>query len=272
MYQLFKPATLSVAVLGLMSASVWAEQSDSEPSVTLEPMIVSVSGVGRTLEKGPGSVTSINADEIRHIGANNMADVVKYQPLVAAPSASKASGNAWDGTGTTGYNIRGMDGNRVGLDVDGVELPDAAAKPDSVSRTFTKLNNSYGMGRDYIDPEMFREVRIQAGSTDARTDGLAGRVSFLTKKASDYVNDNKTTAAGYKIGYDGADKSVQHAAHGAVGSDTLRALVVYSRRDGEEVQANTNIALEPNDWRSDAALLNVQYQPNDHQCGGGLLQ
>ncbi|AKG07960.1 hypothetical protein AAX06_07095 [Moraxella bovoculi] len=157
-----------------------------------------------------------------------------------------------------------MDGNRVGLDVDGVELPDAAAKPDSVSRTFTKLNNSYGMGRDYIDPEMFREVRIQAGSTDARTDGLAGRVSFLTKKASDYVNDNKTTAAGYKIGYDGADKSVQHAAHGAVGSDTLRALVVYSRRDGEEVQANTNIALEPNDWRSDAALLNVQYQPNDH--------
>lgn len=81
MYQLFKPATLSVAVLGLMSASVWAEQSDSEPSVTLEPMIVSVSGVGRTLEKGPGSVTSINADEIRHIGANNMADVVKFNRL-----------------------------------------------------------------------------------------------------------------------------------------------------------------------------------------------
>lgn len=256
-----KLTLLSLSIVVLMSPAS-AKESLQTPHTELEPMVISVSGVGRALERGAGSVTSIDAKEISQIGATDMAGVVKYQPLVFAPQTIKGSGNTWDGTGTTGYNIRGMDGNRVGLDVDGVELPSATSKPDALA------NNDYGVGRDYIDPEMFREVRIQSGSTDAQTDGLAGRVSFLSKQPSDYVSDDKKLAYGYKVGYDGQDKSVLHATHVAVGGDFWRALAVYAHRDGRETQANTHVSLEGVDWQSDAVLAKIQYQPSDtHEVG-----
>lgn len=261
-----KPTVLALAVSTFMMQT-YAQDAQEIPHVELEPIFVSISGVGRALECGAGSVTSISQDELTQIGANDLADVVKYQPLVSAPAALKGAGNAWDSTGTTGINIRGMDGNRVGLDVDGVELPDAGSKPDG---TFmgNPMNNSYGIGRDYIDPQMFREVRIQAGSTDARTDGLAGRMSFLTKRPSDYLTKDKTTAAGYKIGYDGSNDAISHAVHMAMGNETASALAVYSRRDGKETKANTYMTLEPMDWQSDALLLRGEYRPSEeHKLG-----
>ncbi|STZ56447.1 Heme-repressible hemoglobin-binding protein [Moraxella lacunata] len=265
-----KLSILSLSMMSIMMTTTMTAQANEQgdelphvtPHVVLEPVTISVSGVGRSLESGAGSITSISADEMRQIGATDMAGVVKYQPLVSAPKATKGSGNAWDSTGTTGYNIRGMDGNRVGLDVDGVELPDVSSKPDALA------NNDYGIGRDYIDPEMFREVRIQAGSTDARTDGLAGRVSFLTKQPSDYLRDGKSVAYGYKVGYDGADKSRSHAIHAAMGDEKWQSLVIYSRRDGKETQTNTHESLEPADWQSDAVLAKLRYLPNDtHEFG-----
>ena len=71
----------------------------------------------------PGSFTVITADAFERQGVANLGDVVRYEPLVNAPKAATGSGNIWDGSGYTGYNIRGIEGNRVSLELDGVPQP-----------------------------------------------------------------------------------------------------------------------------------------------------
>ncbi len=50
---------------------------------------------------------------------------MKYLPLVSAPFAANGASAFYAGSGTSSYNIRGIDGNRVGLDVDGIDIADA---------------------------------------------------------------------------------------------------------------------------------------------------
>jgi hemoglobin/transferrin/lactoferrin receptor protein len=71
-----------------------------------------------------------------------------------------------------------VEGNRVSMELDGISLPDAAPKPDGTTL------NGFGIGRDYFDPETFRDVRIGSGfaPAGAGTPGLGGSVSFVTKR------------------------------------------------------------------------------------------
>ena len=144
---------------------------------------VEASPAERSMGEIPGSFTVITADAFERQGVANLGDVVRYEPLVNAPKAATGSGNIWDGSGYTGYNIRGIEGNRVSLELDGVPQPDAAPKPDGGTL------NSFGIGRDYTDIEMYRSVEIGSGTTSSSrgTPGLAGGVSFTTKSPSDFL-------------------------------------------------------------------------------------
>ena len=108
-----------------------------------------------------GTVITLDANALTRQGATDMQNVARYAPLVSVPGAASGSGNVWDGAGNTGFNIRGVEGNRVGLDLDGIELPEAAPKPDASTL------NGFGVGRDYVDPETFRSVTIQSGTAPA---------------------------------------------------------------------------------------------------------
>ncbi|MDO4450305.1 MAG: hypothetical protein Q4B79_05025 [Moraxella sp.] len=63
-----KLTLLSLSIVVLMSPAS-AKALSQIPHIELEPMVISVSGVGRALERGAGSVTSIDAKEISQIGA-----------------------------------------------------------------------------------------------------------------------------------------------------------------------------------------------------------
>lgn len=80
----------------------------------------------------------------------------------AAPATAKSG---FDRGGYTGYNIRGMESNRVGIDVDGIAQPNATGR-GYVGRAGL---NTFGIGRDYIDPYMYGSVDIQSGATSTET-------------------------------------------------------------------------------------------------------
>ena len=167
---------------------------------------VDVVDTAEPAQRTPGASTTVSGPALEQAGS--MADVVRYQPLVSAPgTASGTSRNrsSFDRSGTTGYNIRGIEGNRIGMDVDGVEMPDATTRP-YVSRVGA---NTFGVGRDFIDPEMFSAVDILSGTTTARraAGGIGGSVGFRTKSAEDYLVGGKTSYLGGKIGHDTADRS-----------------------------------------------------------------
>ncbi|MBY0237732.1 MAG: TonB-dependent receptor [Burkholderiaceae bacterium] len=203
------------------------------------------------------TVTTITAAEIERHGATDMGGIARYAPLISVPVAASGSGNIWDGAGNTGFNIRGIEGNRVSLDVDGIALPDAAPKPDATSL------NAFGIGRDYVDPETLREVRITAGTSPAGagTPGLGGSVALGTKSPDDYVGKNKSVYAEYKAGYQSVTGSRMQALTGAAANGNVKALAVLVHRDGRQADSAGSAAANPDDWSSDALLGKLQWTP-----------
>ena len=205
----------------------------------------------------PGTITTLSADDLTRRGATDMRNMARYAPLVSVPGAASGSGNVWDGAGNTGFNIRGVEGNRVSLDLDGIALPDAAPKPDGMSA------NAFGVGRDYFDPETFRSVEISSGTTPARagTPGLGGAVTFVTKAPEDYVSATHPVHADYKFGHDGAASMRMHALTGAVHSGGIEALALLVHRDGSALESAGGVAVNPDDWDSDALLAKLAWSP-----------
>lgn len=212
-----------------------------------------------------GSEHSISARELENKGANDFGSIMRYEPLISATGASGGSGNGksgFDRGGYTGYNIRGMESNRVGIDVDGIAQPNATGR-GYVGRAGL---NTFGIGRDYIDPYMYGSVDIQSGATSTETanSAIGGNVSFRPKSADDYLRPGKTSAFGYRSGYDSADRSWHNGVTVAGGDEFLRGILVYSRRDGQETENNSGtVDAYPANWHSDAFLASGIWQPND---------
>ncbi len=116
-------------------------------------------------------------------------------------------------------------------------------QPDATGRSYVSRAglNTFGIGRDYIDPYMYGSVDIQSGatSTDNANTSIGGNVSFKPKSADDYLRQGKETYFGYQSDYDSADRSWHNGITGAAGDDTLRGIFVYSRRDGQQTRNNS---------------------------------
>lgn len=214
-------------------------------------------------ERRAGTKTVVTADDLERRNVTEMGGIVRYLPLISAPAAASGSGSVWDGSGNTGYNIRGLEGNRVSLELDGIALPDAAPKPDG------NTLNAFATGRDYFDPETFREVRIDSGTTAAggANPGLGGGVAFITKSPEDYLGEGQDHYVAYKYGRATADRSNAHTLTGAakIGAN-LQGLAVYVHRDGEQMDSRGTTPVNPDDWHSNALLSKLVWTlPGDQK-------
>ena len=244
------PALIAIACA---APALALADADTAPTATTAGTVVVT---GQRLDQ-PGSVTVLDARALARQGANDMQNMARYSPLVSVPGAASGSGNVWDGAGNTGFNVRGVEGNRVSLDLDGIELPDAAPKPDA------STSNSFGVGRDYFDPETFRSVTIASGTSAAGpgAQGLGGAVSFVTKSPDDYDRAQRPMYAEYKFGLDQSSHKRMHALTGAAQHGIVRALAVLVRRDGRELDSKSNVAVNPDDWDSEALLAKLAWTP-----------
>ncbi|MFZ6846224.1 TonB-dependent hemoglobin/transferrin/lactoferrin family receptor [Undibacterium sp. RuTC16W] len=252
----------STPVLSLTAHAQMQEQAQkiSQAPATSDASAKSTAEIPTTLPEiqvkankdkpGAGSKTIVTSDDLARRNASNMVDIVRYAPLISVPSAASGSGNVWDGAGNTGYNIRGIEGNRVSLDVDGIAIPDAAPKPDGTTL------NSFGTGREYFDPETFREVRIGAGTSDSGSASadLGGGVTFITKSPTDYLSDGHDSYLEYKLGDTSANRSYANTLTGAQRMGDLQALAVIVHRKGHENESKGDAPVNPDDWTSDAVL------------------
>ncbi len=251
---------LRAALLGLFAAPLLPAQAQTaainagtaaqEPAkLPVFPEIVV--NAKQDYERRAGTKTVVTADDLERRNVTEMGGIVRYLPLISAPAAASGSGSVWDGSGNTGYNIRGLEGNRVSLELDGISLPDAAPKPDG------NTLNAFATGRDYFDPETFREVRIDSGTTAASgaNPGLGGGVAFITKSPEDYLGEGKDHYVAYKYGRATADRSNAHTLTGAarIGAN-LQGLAVYVHRDGEQMDSRGSTPVNPDDWHSNALL------------------
>ncbi len=259
-------AAASTAALLASTAHAADNASVANDANEVDKVTVTATRSEKTLSQAPATVSVISSDEMEDGLVKDIKDLVRDEPGVAvrtAPARFTAAGTSTGRDGNAGFNIRGLEGNRVLIVVDGVRVPDG----------FAFGAQSTGRG-DYVDLDILKSVEIVRGPASALygADGLAGSISFITKDPSDILRPGQNVAGRARASYASADESWSESLVLAGRSDRWEALLAYTRRDGEGQKtagsndsANTDrTTANPEDNQSNAVLGKLIYSPNDH--------
>jgi hemoglobin/transferrin/lactoferrin receptor protein len=249
----------------LCAQAVFAAETSADAVAELDKVTVTATRSEKKLQDAPVTASVISSEEIEDGLVKDIKDLVRFEPGVSvrsAPARFTAAGASTGRDGNAGFNIRGLEGNRVLILVDGVRVPDGYA--------FGAQN----MGRgDYVDLDLLKSVEIVRGPASALygSDGLAGSVNFFTKDPSDLLKSGKAFSLRARAGYASADESWTESLVAAGQQGRWEGLVAYTRRDGEgQKTAGTNDAANtdrttanPEDSSSNAVLARVVYNLSD---------
>lgn len=161
-------------------------------------------------------------------------DLVRYDPGVQVVEGGRS--------GSNGFTIRGVDKDRVAINVDGLAQAESRS-----SEAFQELFGAYGnfnANRNTSEPENFSEVTLTKGADSLKSGSgaLGGAVNYKTKSASDYVSEEKPYHLGIKGGYIGRNSQKFSSITAAGTWLGLDALMVYTRRFGKETKNNSDAA------------------------------
>ena len=260
---------LGTAALATLMTATGAGAADAVnvAASALDPLTVIATRSETPVSLAPATVSVITAQDIEENLVTDIKDLVRYEPGVSVRSSPTRFGAALGTTGrdgNAGFNIRGLEGNRVLIQVDGVRQPDA----------FTFGAQAVGRG-DYGDVDLYKSVEILRGPASALygSDGVAGAVSFVTKDPADLLGSGKDYGAQGKVAYSSADDSWDANLMAAGRSGRWSGLVSYTRRQGHELEtqgtndaANTDrTTANPQDITSNAALAKLVFDADAHQ-------
>lgn len=209
----FQRKLLIIALLLASTAAIAAEK----PATQFDAITITTTRSEQKLSEVPSTVSVQDERQIDQQNIKNIQDLIRYEPGV-----SVSGGNSR--FGLSGFTIRGIGGNRVLTQVDGVSVADGFA---------------FGMfldaRRDQVDLDTVKQVEIIRGPASSLygSDAIGGAVSFITKDARDYLDDGDDIYVRAKTGYDGADDSWLRSGTVAGRYESLDTLVHLGRRTGQ---------------------------------------
>ncbi len=228
-------------------AKIAQAETDEQAEDTEEADIeITVTGTRseRPVKDTPGNITVIESEDVERQLVNELSDLIRYEPGVSV-GKNRTRGNQ-------DFTIRGIGGNRVLIQVDGIRQPD----------------NYFSRSRDYFDLDTLKRAEIIRGpaSTLYGSDALGGAVSFITKDPEDYLFDTDGPVYGSaKYTYDSTDDSRKFTAIVAAESEDgkLQASAALTRTTGSEFKNYGTAVAAPQD-RSDLNFIGkLVYKPND---------
>jgi len=226
-------------------------------------IVVSATRIPISVEEAPATVSVKTDEEIADELVTDIRDLVRFEPGVSVqrqPARFNAALGATGRSGNSGFTIRGIGGNRVLMQVDGVRVPDG----------FAFGAQDAGRG-DYVDLGLIKSVEILRGPASALygSDGLAGAVSFITSDPADILGAGDNVGGLLRTAYSSADNEFSETAILAARNGDWSAMAAYTRRDYNELEnqgivggngAARTIA-NPQDGQSNAALARIVYDP-----------
>ncbi|WP_232315168.1 TonB-dependent hemoglobin/transferrin/lactoferrin family receptor [Picosynechococcus sp. PCC 7003] len=198
-----------------------AEMTLNLDAMPVEELEITVLGTRspRLVNRTPGSISVIDAEEIDDNLVQDLRDLVRYEPNVSVGNDRRY--------GLQDINIRGLGGNRVLILNDGIRIP--------TQFTF----GTPALGRDYVDLDSLQRVEIIRGPASALygSDALGGVVSFQTIDPSDLLAlTDKNNFTRISTGFETTDKSLNYGAVTAFRAGSLEALIGYNGRSGFEAR------------------------------------
>ncbi len=251
-----QPTPIACALLCL-STTIHAETADSGKVFMLNKVSVAASRSEQAVDEIASTVHVIDSETIESTLSSSLRDLIRYEPGV---ELGNGAGDA-SRFGAKGFNIRGMDENRVKITVDGIDQ----------ANSFTPSGNPFQRaGRNHVDIDTLKQVEIVKGpaSTLYGSDALGGLVAYTTKDPADYLPSTGDDLGGsLKVRYGNADNSVAETLALAARQGDLEALLLYTHRDADEQENHGDSAndVDQQNFDSDNLLAKLQYQTSEQQ-------
>lgn len=212
-----RPNPLFCALCLCLSSTAALAAGDAAPR-DLDQIVVTATRTERALGDVPNTVDVIDRARMDARLVRDIADLFRYEPGITV-------GSSLGRFGLGDIRIRGLGGNRVRIQTDGIAVPDAFA-----------IGSYSNANRNFVDLDTLKRVEVVRGPTSSLygSDALGGVVSFVTKDPSDYLTDGRTVHVGARIGATSADDGLFAGVTAAFGGECWSGLVAVSHRQGKE--------------------------------------
>ena len=225
----------------------------------------------------PAAVERVNLGRIQQEMIRDNKDLVRYSTDVGLSDSGRHQ---------KGFAIRGVEGNRVGVSIDGVSLPDS--EENSLYARYGNFNSS----RLSIDPELVRNIDIVKGADSFNTGSgaLGGGVNYQTLQGHDLLLPERQFGVMMKNGYSSRNREWTNTVGFGMDNGSVDAALLYSQRRGHETESagNRGYAVEgagsganirgsargipdPSQHKYHSFLAKIGYQINEnHRIGASL--
>lgn len=287
----FSYKALSIAVGFAMLGQSQIALANDEPETTLDTIVIEASSSDSdipTISAKP-LTDKTTAKTITEQLIMDSRDLVRYNPEVSVGEVGRY--------GSKGFNIQGMEGNRVAMLIDGVRVPEV--ETNEFFTPYGYMNES----RFMADVETLQSVTINKGadSLNSGSGAIGGAVMFKSREPDDLIKTGKAIGGYVKGGYTSKNEEWLHAFGVAGRSQKWRALVNYAHREGHELKnhdmrkfdgsrlkfdhvfpadefgevystgegkESSYLYPDPTHYTQDTTLAKLSYQPNDqHKVG-----
>ncbi|HBK14573.1 MAG TPA: TonB-dependent hemoglobin/transferrin/lactoferrin family receptor, partial [Erythrobacter sp.] len=246
----------ALAALAAACTPAAALAADEAVTENDEQIVVTATRIPLQIADAPATVTVIDDEQIADELATDIKDLVRYEPGVSVRRAPARFGAALGATGRArneDFIIRGIGGNRVLIQVDGIRSPQG----------FSFGAQDAGRG-GYTDVSLVKSVEILRGPASALygSDGLAGAISFTTSDPVDLIEPGSRFGGFVRASYSSADEEFTETAALAGIFGDVSAMLSYTRRDFQELENRGEIGglgssrtlPNPQDGNSNAVL------------------
>ena len=218
---MYKQSLLSASiVLALSSTSVLAEDY-----VLFDEVVVSATRTEQSKADVSSSIESVSSEDIDNQMSNDIKQALQYTPGVEVQGSGRF--------GISGFNIRGVEGDRVKLMVDGVRQPTPYNPGASEQRKYSNAIE--------VDTLSVIEVNKGPASTLYGSDAIGGAVLLRTKNPEDMLRTNgDENRFGIKSSYTSADEQFKNTFSWAMRKDKLETIVMATYAQGHETETHSS--------------------------------
>ncbi len=160
-----------------------AQQSDNGEPILLDTITLFADRLGRALTDVQGHISVVDEEELKARNVQNLEDLLRYLPGVTAVRQVSAADPFG---GQQGIRIRGVEGNRVQMVIDGGRIPERI------------IDGS----RDYLDFNFTKQVDVVRGPASVLwgADALGGVLSLATIDPEDLLM-GRDRGGEFSLGY-----------------------------------------------------------------------
>src|SRR5690606_36090676 len=220
-------------------------------------VVVTATRTERDIADVPHTVDVITRQRMDELLVRDLRDLFRYEPGI---TVSENFGRF----GIGDIRIRGLGGNRVRIQTDGIVVSDAF--------TIGSFSNA---NRNFVDMDTLKRAEVVRGPTSSLygSDALGGTVSFVTRDPSDHLEAGRDAWSGFRLGFETDWNGLSGGATAAFGGERWSGMVAVGHRQVQETESmrrtggagSARTQPNPQDRNGRSPLAKLVYAPSPRQ-------